>query len=195
MSYSLEELRPTHGALGRERDSQRAKVYRSDRSLIGWTKLTTPLGSDPLMTLPEVTKLVNKVADSAYVIKKYGIHHSMDVMDGRGRRSAFGSPSGVVGFPKWSRSPGIVMHEMAHVYTPRRAAAHGWQFCAIYLDLVRHFMGKEAEATLKAAFKKNGVKFTKPRPKRASTMTPEAREALLERLAAARAVKAAKKAA
>lgn len=59
----------------------------------------------------------------------------------------------------------------------RGGAAHGWQYAAIYLDLVHFCMGKEAADALKAAFKDHKVRF---RPKRQRTVTPQQ----IERLAA-----------
>ena len=82
-------------------------------------------------------------------------------------------------------------HELSHLLQPSGSAAHGWQFCSIELRLVRHFLGKEAYDKLKAEFKAGRVRFTKPRAKR--ELTPEQRAVLGERMAVARAAKAASK--
>jgi putative metallohydrolase (TIGR04338 family) len=82
----------------------------------------------------------------------------------------------------------IILHELAHVIESRmpfdrKRQAHGWEFCEIYLSLVSRFMGAEAAARLKAAFKAHKARFTKPRTR---TLTPEQRATMIERLAAAR---------
>ena len=59
-------------------------------------------------------------------------------------------------------------------------AWHGWEFCAVLIDVVHAFMGKVAADTLRESFKLHGVRF---KPKRKRKVTPE----MLEHLAAARA--------
>lgn len=60
-------------------------------------------------------------------------------------------------------------------------ASHGWQFAAILLNLVRWFLGKDFERELKAAFRKNHVRFA---PKK--QLTEAQRVAAAERLRAIR---------
>jgi putative metallohydrolase (TIGR04338 family) len=109
------------------------------------------------------------------------------VLDGRGRRRAGGSYT-MITMPKWSRREGIVLHELAHTITHRvhgyKVAGHGWQYCEVYLKLVLYMMGREAHDALKAAFKRNRVRFTKPREKR--PMDPAKKAELVARLDAAR---------
>ncbi|AXQ69237.1 hypothetical protein HOU02_gp488 [Caulobacter phage CcrBL9] len=89
--------------------------------------------------------------------------------------------------PRWARCEHIVLHEVAHSLTIRRhgyhVASHGWQYAAIYLDLVRFGMGVEAHRMLKESFKAHKVRWT---PKKTRTASPE----VLERLAKARAAMA-----
>lgn len=68
-------------------------------------------------------------------------------------------------------------------------ASHGWRWCAIYLHLVRLYMGAEAHAALKASFDRDKVRYKEPRKGR--VLTEEQKTALRERLAKARAAKLA----
>lgn len=61
-------------------------------------------------------------------------------------------------------------------------AAHGWQFARILLALVRWFMGAAKERELKAAFRKNHVRFAAKK-----RLTDAQRQAAAERLRAVRA--------
>ncbi len=84
-------------------------------------------------------------------------------------------------------APWIVAHEVAHLAYPGKVdgyndtRSHGAAFCHVYLRLVRRFFGVPAEKALKASFRAHGVRYTRPRQ-----LTPEARQAAAERLAAHR---------
>lgn len=114
-------------------------------------------------------------------------HDLPSVGDGRGRRRACGW-SGGIKIPLWARNEAVVIHELAHTVTHRQhgydTAAHGWQFCSVYLTLTLHAMGREAHDTLKRAFRENRVRYTAPRAKR--ELTDEQRQALADRLALGR---------
>lgn len=72
---------------------------------------------------------------------------------------------------RWARQKWIVIHELAHVVDyiengrPRQIyhMGHGWQFCAIYLRLVKMAFGKEAKKALRHAFQEHGVKYLQPK--------------------------------
>jgi hypothetical protein len=87
---------------------------------------------------------------------------------------------------KWMRNKMSLLHELAHVLNDYGGymgkAGHGWEYCRVYLLVVRHVLGSGWEKKLKVAFKKHGVRF---RPKR--ELSPERRAALVERLASYRA--------
>jgi putative metallohydrolase (TIGR04338 family) len=106
------------------------------------------------------------------------------VGDGRARRSAcWDADEYVIKLPKWARTEWVILHEMAHWITDRATvpradgrglwirqydpehAAHGKEFAAVYLELVRLQLGAEATKALKAAYKANRVKRDKqPQP-------------------------------
>lgn len=169
----------------RERDTQRARVYKSDAAL---TAIAAPLPS-----VRDVERFVKRVFGMKRVNEAFprsARYLTPKVKDGRGRRKACGW-SGGIAIPLWARNEAIVLHELAHTVChreyPVHTAAHGWQYCSIYLTLVLYAMGREAHDTLKAAFKKNRVKFTAPRKRR--ELTPEQKAELRLRLAHARAAR------
>lgn len=177
--------------MSRERDTQRSKVYAAEREAFGYTFYASTKPGVPLSTCET---FIRKVESSAYVLRKYPKGRfsppHVNVHSGAGNRRATANYREIK-LPLWSRTKPVMLHELAHVYTPK-GPWHGWEFCATYLDLVRHFLGKAEHDLLKAAFKKNKVRFTAPRQKSPTTMAPEAREAMLERMTALRAAKTAK---
>lgn len=64
----------------------------------------------------------------------------------------------VIHIPKWARCELTVLEMVAHALNESQDK-RGRNFCNIYLKLVNHFAGKETAAELKAALKKNKVKF------------------------------------
>lgn len=167
-----------------QRDTQRARVYKSDRALIAVAK--------PLPAVKDVERYTKRLLhmkrvreafpkSARYILPKVG--------DGRGRSHACGWESGIK-IPLWARNEAVVIHELAHVVALREygrygdAAYHGWQFCSVYLKLTLYGMGREAHDVLKAAFKANRVRYTAPRAKR--QLTDEQRQALADRLALGR---------
>jgi hypothetical protein len=162
------------------RDSQRGKAYKAERVL------DDPKFSGPLPTVQNIEAYVMLIGLKAPLRKRYGSaldlkHYPITVGDGRGTRRALAHGSHKITIPLWARSEWIVLHEVAHIVHTRlysgwgngsravelgdpNAAWHGWQWAAVYLDIVRFVKGKEAYDALKASFKKHKVRF---RPKRA----------------------------
>ena len=156
------------------------------------------------MTIEQCQALVDKVLASKYVQRKYSPQfHSLPVYPTHagGRASAGGGWHYVrahddyewrgrhIRLGVWARQPIVVLHEIAH-HLAGLSHGHDWRFCQVMLDLVRHFMGREAHDALKASFKEHRVRFTEPRKR--GPVSPERRAQLVEQLAAARAAKADK---
>jgi putative metallohydrolase (TIGR04338 family) len=170
------------------KDMQRQKLYNAENECFGAHdgKTYTPYAIGEF-DMPAVEAFVQSVTDSKYVRRKYGTY-KIKLKDGRGCRMARGGPHTMtLTLPRWARYRWVVLHEIAHVLAPISPPPHSWQFAAIYLDLVRHFLGKDDEARLKQCFRKYKVRW---RPKARRTLTPEQREAARERLVAARAARA-----
>lgn len=173
--------RPLLSSSNRPRDSQRKKVYNSERTHSLWT------WDAQYESVQEVQALVDKMCKTRWfksrfpkyafdqkAIRKYGRSaDGIKVLDGRGRRGACGSTRGFIKLPRWSRSDLVILHEIAHVVTRRNGyhgplpAFHGREFCANYLALVRRFLGKDAGDELKACFKKHKAKYTRPSKRKA----------------------------
>jgi putative metallohydrolase (TIGR04338 family) len=114
--------------------------------------------TDP-MTLKECQKFVDKIMSRKYVIEKYRMKSPIVVLDGRGRRKAcatFHHGNRAIKLPKWARTRFVILHEVAHHLT--RLDGHKPEFASCLLDLVRHFMGKEASEALQGAYHYKGVK-------------------------------------
>jgi putative metallohydrolase (TIGR04338 family) len=103
------------------------------------------------------------------------------VGDGRARRKACWDANVYeIKLPQWARTEAVILHEMAHWIVDRAAmvgtygrgrqydadhAAHGKEFAAVFLELVRLQLGAEATKALKASYKAHRVKRDKqPEP-------------------------------
>lgn len=180
------------------RDTQKSKVYTAERALHAI--------NPAFKTWAEVEAYVKKVVKSAYLQRKYEKRAyrigNLHVFKGRGGGFAsdgkivyhgwgeyerFYGPQITLGV--WARRESVILHEIAH-HLVGFGHGHDWAFCEVYLDLVRHFMGKEAHALLKESYRKNKVRFTKPYKR--APLTPEQKAAACERLAKAREARAAK---
>lgn len=160
------------------RDNQRSKVYAAERTTSMWKAGH----ASPMKHMDDVTKFVAKVLNSKAWLKLTDRAYMPDLKDGRRNTRAHGGANELV-FPRWSRYPLVILHELSHcavqrIYYWHEPAFHGPEFCAIYLKLVGRFMGREARDELKAAFKAGRVR-TRRKAKR--SFTPEQREALRQR--------------
>jgi len=162
------------------RDSQRQKVYTAERVLCRYeTKYPT---------VKDIERYCKKIIRSTWFIRHFG-NHSFRVHDGRGRRNAGGwhGWGGLeITLPLWARCDRVILHELCHGLTIN--PPHGWSFAKHYMELVRHFMGKDAYKALKAAYKEHHVRT---RPKGTRVISPEARQKGIEALRLYRERKAA----
>ena len=145
-----------------QRDTQRSKVYAAEN------KALKPFAVR-IETVPEIERYVERVRKRATLARRYGpeLARPIRVGDGRMRRRAGGDAAGIY-MPRWSRTQWIVLHELAHTISIRKhgrsnIAGHGREYCAVYIDLVRYMIGKEAADALKASFVEHGVKYKKKR--------------------------------
>lgn len=156
------------------RDTQRSRVYAAEnefRRVIGDKQFHEQLG---------YLMFVEKVERSKWFRQKYGAR-AFEVKDGRGRTSAGAWGSRHITLPKWARTPVVILHEIAHCVTHTEhdsVAGHGWEYVAIFLDLVRHFLGVEAHGKFRTILKQHRVRM---RAKR--VMSPEQKAAMVARLA------------
>jgi len=134
------------------RDSQRSKLYHAEAS--------APKGQH-FASVGDIQNHVDRITTSLWwrnrsaTVKVY-------VKDGRGRRKAGAWTNRALGFltmPRWSRYELCILHELAHVMTPRKYADHGREFVRSFLALVDRWMGKQAAADLRESFRQHRVKW------------------------------------
>ena len=169
------------------RDTQRSKVYAAERAAF------ENLPIEKFESVKDVERFLKyiwklKRVQNEWFSSVVGVNPPR-VGDGRGCRRALACGAWEIKLPKWARQDWVAVHELAHIIHHRSGnwrkteAAHGWQFCAIYLKLVLYVLGREKHDALKAAFKAHKVRFTEPRKR---NLTDEQRQALADRLAAYR---------
>jgi hypothetical protein len=138
----------------KSRDSQRSKVYRVD----GWLLDRQEFYIGPTLRASEA--FIKKVTGNKWVVRKWG-RITPEVKDGRAGRWARGGTKNII-LPVWARHRGIILHELAHGYKDKNfpfAADHGREFCRIYLDLVRRFLGPEVEVEMKDKLREHRVRW------------------------------------
>lgn len=144
------------------RDSQRKKLYTAETEASLGGKVKFP-------ELPDCEAYLRKVWTAEWTqahFERARVYPVPAIRDGRGATRATGSLRNIK-LPRWARYDWVILHEIAHALTKERPA-HGRDFARHFLALVRHFIGAQAGATLKVAFKKHRVRW---KPKRA--LTPE----------------------
>ena len=169
----------------RPRDMQRSKLYAAEnrwRALIGDAHFRDRMG---------YLVFVEKIERDLWFRRKYGAR-AFTVKDGRGTTRATAWGTKTLSLPKWARTPGVILHEVAHCVTNTEhdrseVASHGWEFAAIFLDLVRHFLGVENHDKLRQCFREGRVRYKRPRVGKPLT---EAQRAAFERMRETRAAKA-----
>lgn len=145
----------------RTRDNQRARLYRAE----GHQHMRFAchlMAEPPLKQLADLRAFVERLHSSPWWRQRFGGHYRIDVRDGRGRQAAGGwrrpNGTGVVTLPRWARNRLTVLHELAHAVQPRGSASHGPEFCRLYLDLVRRWMGPEFARRLRTGMRAERVR-------------------------------------
>lgn len=153
---------PGHRKVQRPRDSQRARLYRAEHEVFG----VPPESKWPCLKFSAVKHFVHAVLDEPWFQSEFGVFPEVRIKDGRGTRHAYSAydlkRQGVLfSFPRWARSAPVLVHEIAHAASLHRhglIAAHGPEFTATYLCLVRRHLGAEAHSSLIEAFVKHRVR-------------------------------------
>lgn len=183
----------------RARDSQRGKVYTTEQlahtNMIGQGVVFTDVS-----TIEKYTRRVNEIMGSVFVGDHFPRSTGSVRVVGCGRRgaAAFAGIEIRTGLNDYIMHELWLLHELAHILVqreqrgqPKRDAGHGRRWCAVYLQLVRRFVGTLPYTLLRNQFRAGGVKFN-PKRQRAP-MTTEQREAAVARLRWARVAMAAKR--
>lgn len=126
-----------------------------------------PPGSKwPCLRLPVVENFVYAVLDEPWFQNEFGVFREVRIKDGRGTRHAYSAydskhHSVLFSLPRWARSLPVLLHEIGHAASLRRhglIAAHGPEFAAVYLRLIKRHLGVDAHTRLSAAFAKHSVR-------------------------------------
>lgn len=131
------------------RDSQRSRVYAAEGSVPGYWGQT--------IANEDLQAFVDKALNRAPIRSRWG-NRFVTVRLGRNGGRSYG---GTILLGVRGRNPWVVSHELAHELTPGRFAAHGPEFCGVFLFLVRTVIGADAEKTLRDSFKAMRVKVNR----------------------------------
>lgn len=147
----------------RPRDSQRSRVYAAENSVFQFGQ-----------TIPDdlLQAFLNDILDKRAVRSRFGPRR-VSVERGRSGARAYGSYRITMGVQ--ARNEWLMCHELAHCLTPGMFAAHGPEFCGVYLFLLEIVISKDAADRLKAAFAEGGVKWNNkaiPKPSDGSRIPP-----------------------
>lgn len=155
------------------RDAQKSKLYAAER------EVRHAIGDVAIKDRIAAWAFIEKVERDRWFIRHYG-RRKFTISDGRGTRIARGGGDWL-NLPRWARTPMVMLHEIAHCVAPS-GARHNWQYAAVYLKLVRHFMSVEIAEKLRRSFKRHGVRYLRPR----QYTNTAARRASFERMIAGR---------
>jgi len=146
---------PGYGT-GRVRDFQRRRVYNSELVF----KQGHPL-ADKYQTKEEVTLFVSMVYEDEWFIRQYGRRSLPSIRFPSRGRAAYATGTHLLSLPEWAWTDLIILHEISHLILdadPTPTATHGPEFCRIFLDCVRRFMGDVAAIILASNMHGNKVK-------------------------------------
>lgn len=166
---------------GQHRDNQRSRLYKADDVLNGLRvsapakrHLTDSVRHSHLYLVGKTSEerrplyypsvestqdYVDAVLTTAWFRRRWG-HRRIPVQHSHGHGSAAWQDGTISISVEHRRQEATILHEIAHVLTPHPYAHHGPEFAGILLTLVKHVMGAEHAATLRASFKANRVRYT-----------------------------------
>ena len=158
----------------KQRDNQKAKVYKAERILQDHKSSMKP------MTIGECQKFVNRVLARKAIIKIYGKRYiAVERGKGGGRASGSAYSGRVITLGVWARQPVVILHEIAH-HLAGLDAEHGPHYASVMLKLVRSVLGKEAYETLLGSYAYNRVRVEGKGGKVAKARCPQSRKAWME---------------
>jgi hypothetical protein len=161
----------------RPRDTQRSRVYEADRAIATWTQE---------ISNNELQAFVDNALDKRAIRARWGAR-KVYVELGRGGAHANYNR---ISLGVQTRNPHIICHELAHSLTSNKYAAHGPEYCGVYLFIANVIIGPEFAKQLRAAFKAKKVKVNRKGIPPIAERVTESRSAV-ERLARQQAKTAA----
>lgn len=145
------------GVNGRPRDGQRQRLYSAERTAFGQEYWNDPTDWE---TLTGVRRFVEEVTRSRWWQSRGG-PSEVEVRAGRkGQGRGRAHPDrGMISLPRMAWRRWYVVHELAHLIAPRRAAWHGPEFCRIYLAMLDRFCVEDEGRKLRVAFDGGRVRW------------------------------------
>lgn len=143
------------------RDSQKQKLYDAE----GRFKRLYSEHNKEFNSIAEIEQYVNKWLRSAWVIRRWGKHPHIKIVEITGS-IAFGCQAQKkIELPRgWAWNETVVLHELCHiVHAWNGGASHGRYFARCFLEAIGHRFGPEAKKALRTHYIAYGVKCT-PRP-------------------------------
>lgn len=149
------------------RDSQRQRAYDAENKVQARWEKGLP-GIEGLPTPEQCKAFLLEVLTRPRVLERFGrrevqaVLRKLKVVDwprATGARANSYTGRIRVSSSLTIRNRMILLHEVAHILTPR--AAHGRAWARAYLDLVTMVLGAEPARELRAGFVKQGVRYRK----------------------------------
>lgn len=140
---------------GRQRDRYKTKVYRAE------ARAEKVVGSgEQFRDIADCARYGKEVITSKWVRDRFG---DVDlVIESNNSKRVSYARDGLIRLMQDERHMNelTILHEIAHVLTPRSAGGHCALWRAIYVDLLRAFMGDHAADTMGKNFRIAGLNFT-----------------------------------
>lgn len=140
------------------RDNQKGKLYAAEAVL---SKRPVHFRS-----LKQVQSYVDKIVGSGWWSDRSDVTHVAVVLGRKDSSKAVCYPPGhawrgkrMPGWfltlpPTWATTHATVLHELAHVLTPRDG--HGPGYCEAYVEIVKNFMGQYSAGLLEDSMRQHG---------------------------------------
>lgn len=136
---------------GVEKDFQRSRLYASEDSICQGQSFTR---------IEEIREYAERVCSSEWVREYFPLYTPPKVYLSNFKNSYYYHGTHSIFLCPPHRYERIILHELAHSFVPRPHAYHGRMFCAVYLDLVQHFMPDSIATSLKVSMREKGVRFS-----------------------------------
>lgn len=145
-------------------DSQRSKVYTSERCLVCYCQ-NFKIPYRKFESLEEISEFVNKLIQSAWVTKRWGKQKPVTILESKRSRICYAKHiSREIYMHPTMMNIFIVLHELAHILKGSifgyACNSHGRFFARTYLELVEHLMGSKIKKEMKRQYIRNNVKST-----------------------------------
>jgi predicted SprT family Zn-dependent metalloprotease len=137
------------------RDFQKQRLYDAENDTLMWEQKF----SDH-MNKEETVAFVDKIACSQWWRNRGG-RHKVEIYIGRAHCRGHALPE-YISLPTWACFPMYILHELTHLLLYDQTGTemhHTRPFCKMYLQMLKHWLGTNAEVDMRACFRKHKVKY------------------------------------